>query len=111
MAATSSPAYVVLVTGKLKEGQIDQLKANFAPLAQHVKDHEDGCFTYILSTGEEPDRVCIYERYVSKEYLENVHWQSQPFKNFGASNKETGIEWLEKSVVKYYETDLGFVSR
>jgi quinol monooxygenase YgiN len=109
--AAASPVYVVLVTGKLKEGQVEQFKLNFAPLAQHVKEHEEGCFTYILSTGEEPDRICIYERYVSKEYLETVHWQSEPFKAFGAKNKETGIEWIEKSVVKYHETDLGFASR
>ena len=109
--AAASPVYVVLVTGKLKEGQVEQFKLNFAPLAQHVREHEEGCFTYILSTGEEPDRICIYERYISKEYLETVHWQSEPFKAFGAKNKDTGIEWIEKSVVKYHETDLGFASR
>jgi quinol monooxygenase YgiN len=109
--AAASPVYVVLVTGKLKEGQVEQFKLNFAPLAQHVKEHEEGCFTYVLSTGEEPDRICIYERYVSKEYLETVHWQSEPFKAFGAKNKDSGIEWIEKSVVKYFETDLGFSSR
>ena len=106
-----SAAYVVLVTGKLKEGQMSQFRENFKPLAQHVKDNEGGCLTYILSEGEEPDRLCIYERYSSKEYLESVHWQSEPFKTFGATNKETGIEWVEKSVVKYLETDIGFLSR
>ena len=70
-----------------------------------------GCWTYVLSTGEEPDLICIYERYESKEYLETVHWQSEPFKAFGAKNRETGIEWVEKSVVKYHETDLGFIFR
>jgi len=48
--AAASPVYVVLVTGKLKEGQVEQFKLNFAPLAQHVKEHEEGCFTYVLST-------------------------------------------------------------
>ena len=40
--ASSHAAYVVLVTGKLKEGQVQQFKDNFAPLAQHVKENEEG---------------------------------------------------------------------
>jgi quinol monooxygenase YgiN len=33
--------------------------------------HEEGCLTYQLSTAEvDMDSLCIYERYVSKEYLE-----------------------------------------
>lgn len=55
------------------------------PQADHVLANEDGCLSYQLSVSDtDPDALCIYERYVSKEYLETVHWQSQPFKAFGA---------------------------
>ena len=56
---------VVVVTGKLKPGQLPLFVENFRPLAAHVAEHEAGTLTYQLSTGysEDPDRLCIYERY------------------------------------------------
>ena len=55
--------YVVVVTGKLKPGQLPQFIENFKPLAQHVQKHEEGALTYQLSTGgDDPDRLCIFER-------------------------------------------------
>ena len=55
--------YVVVVTGKLKPGQLPQFIENFKPLAQHVHKHEEGALTYQLSTGgDDPDRLCIFER-------------------------------------------------
>ena len=61
--ADDKRVFVVLVTGKLKSGQIGQFIENFKPLAAHVTEHEEGTLTYQLSTGDEdPDRLCIYER-------------------------------------------------
>ncbi|GAX79743.1 hypothetical protein CEUSTIGMA_g7184.t1 [Chlamydomonas eustigma] len=109
---SSNQVYVVVVTGKLKEGQMPQFIENFKPLAQHVQENEEGALTYQLSTGgDDPNDLCIYERYISKEYLENVHWQSAPFKQFGAKNAADGIHWELKQVIKYYETEVGFMSK
>jgi hypothetical protein len=47
-------------------------------------------------------------RYKDKAYVEQVHWQSGPFKAFQEACKEAGIEWIEKSVVTYEEADIGF---
>lgn len=30
---------------------------------------------------------------------------------FGAKNREDGVEWEVKEVLKYYETDMGFMSK
>jgi quinol monooxygenase YgiN len=30
-------------------------------LVEHVTKNEPGCLTYVLSTGEDPDTLCIYE--------------------------------------------------
>ena len=41
---------------------------------------------HILNPNPEPlptRRLCIFERYISKDFLENVHWTSAPFKAFG----------------------------
>ena len=57
--------YVVVVSGKLKPGQMEQFIENFKPLAKHVTEEEEGTLTYQLSTGgDDPDRLCIYERSV-----------------------------------------------
>ena len=74
--------YVVVVSGKLKPGQMDQFVDNFKPLAQHVTEEEEGTLTYQLSTGgDDPDRLCIYERSVSVKgsaCMENVMARSPP---------------------------------
>ena len=58
-------AYVVVVSGKLKPGQMSQFIENFKPLAKHVAENEEGTLTYKFSTGgDDPDRLCIYERSV-----------------------------------------------
>ena len=67
MSATEAEkgVYVVVVTGKLKPGQLPQFVENFKPLAEHVEKNEEGALTYQLSTGgDDPDRLCIYERLV-----------------------------------------------
>lgn len=94
--------------------------------------------------------VVVESRYISKEYLEQVHWQSEAFKTvsnwfnagawgcevetatdqahslvpsvcacfddcdglqFSAKNREDGIDWEKKEVLKYYETEPGFMAR
>eukprot|EP00197_Chlamydomonas_leiostraca_P014466 CAMPEP_0202861862 /NCGR_PEP_ID=MMETSP1391-20130828/3110_1 /ASSEMBLY_ACC=CAM_ASM_000867 /TAXON_ID=1034604 /ORGANISM="Chlamydomonas leiostraca, Strain SAG 11-49" /LENGTH=146 /DNA_ID=CAMNT_0049541303 /DNA_START=74 /DNA_END=515 /DNA_ORIENTATION=- len=107
METAKAPVYVVLVTGKVKPGQMGKFKEVFKPLADHVTEHEDGCLSYQLSVSEtSPDELCIFERYVSKEYLEGVHWQSEPFKKFGAACRELDL-WEGKTVAKYWEEGPG----
>lgn len=55
---------------------------------------------------------CIH-RYTSKEYLEDVHWQSDAFKEFGAKIRAAGL-WETKAVTKYWEEApgaFGFMAR
>lgn len=66
--------YIILVKGKVKDGQGALFEKCFAPLAQHVAANETGCLSYKLSWDEaNPDSFIIFERYVSKDYLEEVH--------------------------------------
>ncbi|WIA19093.1 hypothetical protein OEZ85_003742 [Tetradesmus obliquus] len=101
--------FIVLVTAQIGAGQMPKFKELFAPLAAHVATNEEGCYAYELCvSGDNPDKFIIYERYKDKEYVEQVHWQSGPFKAFQEACKEAGIEWVEKSVVTYVEADVGF---
>mmetsp|Transcript_32731 Transcript_32731/g.72305 ORF Transcript_32731/g.72305 Transcript_32731/m.72305 type:complete len:113 (-) Transcript_32731:603-941(-) len=110
--SSESKVYVVLVVGTLKPGHIDTFVKNFEPLAKYVQDHEEGALTYKLSLGDkDPNKLVIYERYTSKEYLETVHWQSDAFKLFGQKNREAGIEWESKEVTTYYESEVGHMAR
>jgi quinol monooxygenase YgiN len=61
------------------EGQAALFEKCFTPLAKHVTENETGCFSYKLSWSDsDPDSFIIFERYVSKEYLEDVHCKSSP---------------------------------
>ncbi|GFR40776.1 hypothetical protein Agub_g1390 [Astrephomene gubernaculifera] len=110
--ATDDKVYVVLVKGKVKEGQAALFEKCFAPLAKHVTDNELGTLSYKLSWGDsDPDSLIIFERYTSKDYLENVHWKSEPFAQFRKDLEANGVEWVIKDVTKYYETGPGYMSR
>ncbi|KAF8064515.1 rplQ [Scenedesmus sp. PABB004] len=105
----SKKGFIVLVQGRLGAGQMTKFQELFAPLAAHVATHEAGCSAYELSLdAADPDRFIIYERYESKDYLESVHWQSEPFKAFQASLGPAGVEFVEKSVSTFVEVDVGF---
>ncbi|GFH13371.1 ABM domain-containing protein, partial [Haematococcus lacustris] len=86
----------------------------YVVLADHVSAHEPGCLTYQLSVGEgDPDSLVIFERYISKQYLEEVHWQSEAFKCFGAKVREADL-WESKEVTKLHEElpgAFGFMAR
>jgi hypothetical protein len=48
-------------------------------------------------------------RYTSKEYVDNVHWQSQPFKDFQAAVAALKLEWVSPlSATTYTERGIGF---
>ncbi|KAL6759801.1 hypothetical protein V8C86DRAFT_2565005 [Haematococcus lacustris] len=93
---------------------MEDFKQAFKPLADYVSAHEPGCLTYQLSVGEgDPDSLIIFERYTSKQYLEEVHWQSEPFKCFGAKVREADL-WESKEVTKLHEElpgAFGFMAR
>mmetsp|Transcript_28313 Transcript_28313/g.76469 ORF Transcript_28313/g.76469 Transcript_28313/m.76469 type:complete len:149 (-) Transcript_28313:424-870(-) len=106
--------YVLIVSGTLKPGKMEEFKGYFQPLAEHVNKNEEGCLTYQLSIGEEnPDSLVIFERYISKAYLEQVHWASPEFKKF-QQNVQKADMWVEKSASKYNEAptpQFGFMAR
>ncbi|GIL51689.1 hypothetical protein Vafri_7626 [Volvox africanus] len=110
--ASDGKVYVVLVKGKVKEGQAALFEKCFAPLARHVTRNEAGCWSYQLSWSDaDPDSFIIFERYVSKAYLEDVHWKSGPFLQLRKDLEEAGVEWVTKDITTYYETGAGFMTR
>jgi hypothetical protein len=51
--------------------------------------------------------VTLAFRYVSREYVETVHFQSEPFQKLKAA--VAGLEWIEPMTIKMYqEIDVGF---
>mmetsp|Transcript_18639 Transcript_18639/g.31784 ORF Transcript_18639/g.31784 Transcript_18639/m.31784 type:complete len:111 (+) Transcript_18639:69-401(+) len=101
----TGPVDVVLVTAKVFPGCMGKLKELYGPLAKHVEANETGCFTYKLSIGtEDPETLCIFERYESKEYFESVHLESALFKAFAA---EIPNMFESKSFTFYLEEPMG----
>lgn len=39
----------------------------------------------------DPDSFLIFERFITKEYLETVHWTSEEFKTFGQKMREADL--------------------
>ncbi|GLC39706.1 hypothetical protein PLESTB_000437200 [Pleodorina starrii] len=110
--AADGKVYVILVKGQVKPGQAALFEKCFAPLAQHVTANEAQAYSYKLCWSDsDPDSFIIYERYASKEYLEEVHWKSEPFLQFRKDLEANGVEWITKDVTKYYETGPGFMAR
>ncbi|GFH11986.1 ABM domain-containing protein, partial [Haematococcus lacustris] len=113
--SVQSLQYTRTLNGRSKSqaGQDGGLQAGFQT-ADYVSAHEPGCLTYQLSVGEgDPDSLIIFERYTSKQYLEEVHWQSEPFKCFGAKVREADL-WESKEVTKLHEElpgAFGFMAR
>lgn len=71
------------------------------PQAEHVTKHEEGTLSYQLSWGDEdPDSLIIFERYVSKDYLENVGVERER-KTHGKS--EHLDMQRERDVLMYYD--------
>ncbi|KAF5842471.1 hypothetical protein DUNSADRAFT_7081 [Dunaliella salina] len=106
--------YVLIVYGTLKPGKMEEFKKYFQPLAEYVNANEGGCLSYQLSVGEEnPDSLVIFERYISKAYLEQVHQESAAFKKFKEDVLSADM-WVEKSASRYYEAptpQYGFMAR
>jgi hypothetical protein len=51
---------------------------------------------------------CCCCRYKDRAYFEQVHLASGPFNAFQAACQEAGIQWLERSIATYEESDVGF---
>ncbi|KAG2498082.1 hypothetical protein HYH03_003840 [Edaphochlamys debaryana] len=110
--STDGKVYVVLVKGRVAKGQAGTFLECFTPLADHVTKHEDGCLSYCVCFDDsDPDAFIIWERYTSKEYLESVHWKSEPFAQFRKDLEAKGVQWTAKEVTKYWETGPGFMQR
>ena len=83
----------------------------FTEIAKHVRDFEPRCLSYELyNDAAEPNRVMIFERYVTEEDLTVTHRQSVPFLALRARSKEITFVKDYKSS-GYYETNTGFISR
>ncbi|KAG2442297.1 hypothetical protein HXX76_002383 [Chlamydomonas incerta] len=112
MHPTEGKVFVLLVSGKVKEGQASAFTSCFQKLATYVAANEPGCLSYQLSfSDKDPDAFIIFERYTSAQYLEDVHWKSEPFAQFRKDLEAAGVEWVEKSVTRFYENGPGYMSK
>ncbi|MEW5301818.1 MAG: hypothetical protein WDW36_004653 [Sanguina aurantia] len=104
---------ILLVTGKLKPGHIGKFVELFTELEKHVRANEEGALSYQLSISEEdPDAFIIFERYITKQYLEEVHFKSEAFKMFGTACRAAGIEYESKNITKYMEgSAVGYMAK
>eukprot|EP00198_Chlamydomonas_reinhardtii_P003955 XP_001693291.1 predicted protein [Chlamydomonas reinhardtii] len=74
MHPTEGKVFVLLVSGKVKEGQGPTLASCFQKLATYVEANEPGCLSYQLSfSDKDPDAFIIFERYTTAQYLEDTH--------------------------------------
>ncbi|PRW33870.1 ribosome-binding factor A [Chlorella sorokiniana] len=95
----------------------DEVLAAFHPLAEHVRANEEGTITYQwLQSDSDPLKCLILERYTSKQYLDDVHCQSEPFKAFFSGYLEEQSPWrkahpFELSLQGYVEGGAGHAQR
>jgi quinol monooxygenase YgiN len=102
--------FVLSVRLKLAAGKVPDFIELWRPLAQHCRAHEPGTLSYECAVSDkEPDVVVIYERYVNKAYLTEVHQKSGPFLGFKAALAESGFV-LDKSGESFVESNVGYMS-
>ena len=72
-----------IATLKAKEGALEDLLAVGKELAVAVNANEEGCLSYEVFKGEEPDTIVFVERYKDEAATE-AHRNSDHFKTIGA---------------------------
>eukprot|EP00877_Chromochloris_zofingiensis_P009817 jgi/Chrzof1/5089/Cz15g11020.t1 len=106
-------ACAVIVLAKFSKDQLQDLVIpEFKTLAKYVAENEEGTLCYELSVPEydnAPYNMVITERYISKEYYENVHCKSEALQVFVDKLKEGGIDLFKDcQIVEATEQDIGF---
>ena len=82
----------------------------WTPLAKYCKEHEPRTLSYEASISDkEPDTVLIFERFVTKADLTDIHQLSAPFIAFRSHPAQSVV--LEKDGHSYYESNVGFMRR
>ncbi|KAL4435247.1 hypothetical protein ABPG77_001929 [Micractinium sp. CCAP 211/92] len=91
----------------------DEFIAVWKPLAEWVRANEAGTLGYeAMIADTDPLKVMVFERYISKEYFNDVHRTSQPYLAF----KEQQASWradhaVEVSGQSYFETGVGHMTQ
>jgi len=88
----------------------------FTPVMEYAKSSEPQVLTYLVSFDiENPLKAIVYERYVSKEYCEQVHAKNPVYQAFQKTMAEyqANNNPLNKnfSISRFHEADLGFSHR
>ena len=92
---------VVSVVVKKSE-DIEKLLSLLSPLAQFVTENEPNTLTYaVFRSKSNSNEVLIFERYVTRADLEDVHEKSSQFQTFAAKLGESGI--LQSKTTRTYE--------
>ena len=103
--------FVLMIKLKIKEGRTKEWLDHWQILADYCKSHEPNTVSYEASISDKPGEenvVLIYERYVAKKDLTEIHQKSAPFLEFQTKMKDLDIiESKEGS--SYYETNVGYM--
>lgn len=118
MAAEQEKPVVVIVVLKFASLEDrDECLAAWRPLAEYVRAQEEGTLAYeAVCQDKDAREVVIFERYISKDYMNNVHCASQLFKAFFAGYLAEDAPWrkdhpMELSLQTYNETGFGIMHR
>ena len=103
--------FVLMIRLKVKQGKTKEWLDHWKILADYCKQHEPNTVSYEASISDkegEDNVILIYERYLAKKDLTDIHQKSAPFLEFQAKMKELDlIESKEGS--SYYETNVGYM--
>ncbi|DBB10600.1 hypothetical protein WJX82_003191 [Trebouxia sp. C0006] len=102
-----------LFTLRLNFATVDDRDAwfkKFKILAEYVAENEPTTLAYEAATSEDdPLEVLVYERYVDKDALKDIHEKSIEYLRLKDEIKSEGIEYSNIVTQAYYEQDLGFM--
>mmetsp|Transcript_7776 Transcript_7776/g.15182 ORF Transcript_7776/g.15182 Transcript_7776/m.15182 type:complete len:112 (-) Transcript_7776:186-521(-) len=100
--------YCVVATVKTKPQCEEEFVASLQNLAEYVKTKEEGADTYyIIKENGDNGEYKIIERYISKEYFDEVHKTSEPFLAFFGLVQKNELEVQISEGVEQF----GFVSK
>ena len=105
----------VRLTLNPEKGGLQAFLAAWQPLAKFCLENEPNTLSYELAYGEEdPNEIIIYERYVTKSDLVDVHHKGAAFlafgKRIGPDGPLAGLV-LNKTKATYFESNVGYMGR
>ncbi|GAB4821193.1 hypothetical protein N2152v2_008239 [Parachlorella kessleri] len=110
-AVVAGKAAFVLAVGlsfKTVEAR-DEFLTIWLPLAKYVREKEPSTLSFeLLVADNDPTKVLVYERYISRDAFIDIHRASEPFLAFKKAQQQLPFE-MEVKGQSYYETNHGFM--